>query len=72
MSMDWESAETARIDDNAFYVVQDNGSEWRDHDLSVQKGYLVRRKLEPDYVRGRPEWIAKIVPPSRVLLQECK
>jgi hypothetical protein len=62
--MNWEKADAAMIEDTAYYIVQDNGHEWSDHDLSVQKGYLVRRKLEPNYVRGRPEWIAKIIRPA--------
>jgi hypothetical protein len=61
--MNWEKAETAAINDSAYYVVQDNGHEWRDFDLSVQRGVMVRRKLEPSYVRGRPEWIAKVIRP---------
>lgn len=63
MSMNWERAETAAIDEMAFYLVQDNGMEWRDHDLHVMKGYLVRARLEPQIVRGRPVWVAKIVRP---------
>jgi len=62
--MNWEKAEMAAIDDSAYYLVQDNGAEWRDFDLSVQKGYLVRGRLEPRFVRGRPEWIAKIIRPA--------
>lgn len=64
MSMNWEPAETAAIEETAFYLVQDNGMEWRDHDLHVMKGYVVRGRLAPHIVRGRPEWIAKIVRPS--------
>jgi hypothetical protein len=63
MSMDWEPAETAAIEDAAFYLVQDNGMEWSDHDLHVMKGWLVRGRLAPQIVRGRPVWIAKIIRP---------
>src|SRR4051812_10563688 len=47
--MQWQSAEGAQIDDSAYYVVQHNGHEWRDFDLAVLRGSLVRRRLEPDY-----------------------
>lgn len=65
--MTWEKAETATIDDDAYYLVHDNGHEWRDFDLSIQRGVLVRHKLEPSFVRGRPEWIAKIIRPSSLV-----
>lgn len=61
--MNWEKAETAEIDPKAFYLVQDNGHEWRDFDLSIIKGVLVIDRLKPDWVRGRPEWICKITRP---------
>jgi hypothetical protein len=32
----------------------------------IMPGTMVRRRLEPSYVRGRPEWIAKIVRPVDV------
>lgn len=65
--MNWEKAETAMIDDTAYYLVQDNGHEWRDFDLSVQRGYMIRHKLEPSYIRGRPEWVAKVIRPAGVV-----
>lgn len=61
--MTWERADEAVIDADAYYVVQHNGHEWRDFDLSILSATLVARRLRPDYVRGRPEWIAKIVRP---------
>jgi hypothetical protein len=64
--MKWERAEGAVIEDRAHYVVQHNGHEWRDFDLMIMPGTMVRRRLEPSYVRGRPEWIAKIVRPVDV------
>ena len=64
MNMTWERAENATIDPSAYYVVQHNGHEWRDFDLAILSGRMVAAHLEPHYVRGRPEWIAKIVRPS--------
>lgn len=62
-TMHWEDATTATIDPHAYYIVQHNGHEWRDFDLGVISGRLVQLRLAPDYVRGRPEWVAKIVRP---------
>jgi hypothetical protein len=64
--MNWERAETAEIDTKSHYVVQHNGHEWRDFDLMIMPGIMVKRRLEPEYVRGRPEWVAKIVRPTDV------
>ena len=61
--MNWEKAETATVDPEAYYVVQHNGHEWRDFDLNILKGVLVIHRLNPDWIRGRPEWICKIVRP---------
>jgi hypothetical protein len=63
-AMPFEDARSAAIDDSAYYIVQTNGAEWRDFDLAVLKGYMVRRRTENDYVRGRPVWVAKIVRPA--------
>lgn len=60
----WEKAADAEIDESANYLVADNGHEWRDFDLSVMRGIMVKSRLRPSYVRGRPEWIAKIVRPN--------
>jgi len=68
--MNWERAETASIDANAFYLVKDNGGEWRDFDLHVMRGTMINHKLAPNYVRGRPEWVCKITQPDP--LQEPK
>lgn len=65
-TMHWEDAATATIDPEAYYVVQHNGHEWRDFDLGVISGRLVQMRLRPEHVRGRPEWVAKIVRPSPV------
>lgn len=64
--MKWEKAEHVNIDDEAYYVVQTNGGEWRDFDLFVLRGALVNYRLNPDYVRGRPVWICKIIRPEGV------
>ena len=64
--MNWERAETATIDPTCHYLVQHNGHEWRDFDLMIMPGMMVQRRLEPSYVRGRPEWVAKIVRPALV------
>jgi hypothetical protein len=61
--MNWERAETAEIDFRAFYLVKDNGGEWRDFDLHIMRGQMVNHKLAPNYIRGRPEWICKIIAP---------
>lgn len=61
--MNWERAETATIDPQAFYLVKDNGGEWRDFDLSILKGPIVSYRMRPSIIRGRPEWIAKITNP---------
>lgn len=62
----WEKAAEAEIDEQSYYVVQHNGGEWRDFDLAVMSGPMVRRRLEQDYVRGRPVWIAKINRPAQL------
>ena len=62
--MHWEDATKAEIDPKAYYFVQHNGGEWRDFDLGVISGTLVKIRLEPDYVRGRPIWVAKITRPD--------
>lgn len=66
MDMHWEKAEEAVIDPDAYYVVQDNGGEWRDFDLCVIRGLMVERRLRPEHVRGRPQWVAKITNPTSV------
>jgi hypothetical protein len=65
-TMQWERAEEALIDLSSYYVVQTNGGKWRDFDLSVWHGRVVRARMVPEYVRGRPVWIAKIVRPETV------
>lgn len=67
-TMQWENAKTAKIDLDAYYVVQTNAHEWRDFDLAVLAGHIVNFRLQPHYVRGRPEWIAKIVRPNDAAL----
>lgn len=62
----WEMAAEAQIEVSAHYLVKTNAGEWRDPDLRVMKGYEVRQKLQPGYVRGRPVLIARIVDPGPV------
>jgi hypothetical protein len=63
-AMQWEDARSASIDEDAYYLVQTNGGEWRDFDLAVLNGRLVARRMGPNYVRGRPMWVAKIDRPT--------
>ena len=60
----WQPIETAQIDDTAEYLVLTNGGEWRDAGLLVRPGVAVRHMLRPNIVRGRPQFIIKIVRPS--------
>jgi hypothetical protein len=62
----WGFAADETIDASAYYLVKTNAGEWRDPDLRVMKGYEVQRKLEPDYVRGRPILIARVLDPGPV------
>ena len=62
--MTWERADEAMIDTDAYYIVQHNGHEWRDFDLAVMSGVMVKYRLLPNYVRGRPEWVAKVTRPT--------
>lgn len=62
-TMQWEDATKATIDPKSYYVVQHNGGEWRDFDLGVISGTLVLHRLGPQHIRGRPEWVAKIIRP---------
>ncbi len=62
--MNWERADRAEIDDKARYLVLTNGAEWRDNDAELWHGLMVKRRLLPEYVRGRPVWIMKIVVPT--------
>jgi len=62
----WEKAEATKLDEDedAKYLVKTNGDEWRGLDLLVLPAVLVKMHLRPNYVRGRPQWIAKIKRPS--------
>lgn len=57
---DWMEATLVNIRDDAWYLVQTNGMEWRDHDLHVMKGIAVALRLKPEIIRGRPKRIARI------------
>lgn len=69
-SMTWERAEDALIAETSYYVVLDNGREWGDPDLNIVKGYVVRARLEPQIIRGRPEWIARVIRPGDAVSTE--
>lgn len=62
--MAWEKAEGARLDPEAYYLVKTNGGEWLDHDLAIMRAKMIEFRLQPHYVRGRPEWVAKITNPK--------
>ncbi len=62
-TMHWVLAEQAAVDPDKHYLVKSNGGEWRDFDLAVMGGMLVEYRLRPQYVRGRPVWIAEITDP---------
>jgi hypothetical protein len=57
---EWMEPLLVNIDVDAWYLVQTNGMEWRDHDLFVWRGIQVALKLKPEFVRGRPIRIARI------------
>lgn len=57
---EWTEATLCNIHDDAWYLVQTNGMEWRDSDLFVMKGIAVALRLNPNIVRGRPLRIARI------------
>ena len=61
---EWTRADDIEVDEAADYLVKTNGDQWSDPCLRTMRGYEVARKLEPGYVRGRPEWIAKINVPA--------
>lgn len=61
---EWIKAEDVVVDETAYYLVKTNGDQWRDPSLYTMRGYEVARKLEPGYIRGRPEWVAKINVPA--------
>lgn len=56
----WMEPLQVNIDEGAFYLVQTNGMEWRDHDLFVWRGIMVAKHLAPNIVRGRPIRIARV------------
>lgn len=57
---EWFEPTLGNINDDAFYLVETNGMEWRDHDLFVWRGFAVALKLNPNIVRGRPVRVAEI------------
>ncbi len=67
-SMCWIPARIEDIDDHADYIVQTNDGEWRDPDLFIMHGFMIRYRLNPDFVRGRPICVAKITTPPKSCL----
>ncbi len=67
-SMCWIPARIEDIDDDAFYIVKTDSREWRDLDIFVMRGFMVRHDLNPDHARGRPICVAKITPPPKSCL----
>src|SRR5262245_23295776 len=57
---EWMEPTLVNVDVDAWYLVQTNGMEWRDHDLFVIRGRFLALKLKPEIVRGRPMRIARI------------
>ena len=60
----WDRPENVEIDDDALYLVRTNGGEWRDADTFVWRGIHVRKRLGTNFMRGRPEWIARVFEPE--------
>lgn len=63
--MDWINADAAQhlIEDHTMYLVKTNGSEWRDGDLFIWPGVMVKNRMRPEIVRGRPTHISIITKP---------
>jgi hypothetical protein len=57
---EWMEPTLVNIREDAWYLVQTNGGEWRDADLFVMRGIAVALRLKPEIVRGRPKRIARI------------
>lgn len=60
---EWKRPEEVEIDDRQEYIVHTNGGEWRDPDLRLMPGLMVKHFLKPQIVRGRPMWLAAVNPP---------
>ncbi len=68
-SMCWIPARIEDIDDDAFYIVKTDGREWRDLDIFVMHGFMVRHDLNLNHhTRGRPVCVAKITTPPKSCL----
>jgi len=65
MHMKWMKAEGAVLDREGDYLVKTNAMEWGDPDLKVMRGSMVQFFMRPDYVRGRPVWVARITNPEQ-------
>jgi hypothetical protein len=65
-AIEWVSADDiGEIDRDARYLVITNGAAWNDPDLHLWPGFLIPEHLEPQIVRGRVLWAAKIKRPDR-------
>lgn len=60
----WDHAEDVEIEDRKYYLVKTNGGEWRDVDLKLMPGVMLRHYLKPNIVRGRPIWVAEVNEPT--------
>lgn len=59
-SKGWQKAVIVNIEQSKRYLVKTNGGEWRYPDLYLMTGYEVLNKLRPEYVRGRPVYVAEV------------
>lgn len=60
-AQNWETPLINNIDEKAWYLMQTNGMEWRDHDLFLTRGIQVLYLLRDEIKRGRPVRIAKVL-----------
>ena len=61
----WDRADDVQIDDGKQYLVITNARDWGDPDIvQAMMGRWVRHISRPEMVRGRPVWLAEIVPPQ--------
>lgn len=61
----WHHADDVAIEPNEEYLVRTNGWEWNDTHLFVWPGVMVSKRMEPQIIRGRPQWLAKINNPKQ-------
>lgn len=63
-AMKWMKAEGAVLEDGAEYLVKTNAGEWGDRDHEIMRPAMIRFRMSPHYVRGRPVWVARITDPE--------